>query len=329
MRSIILTPVFMIISLMMFSQEWSLISENKMNFKKNGSAFITNQIFVDSTTVEGEDLILHLNRVACDSCYYFEQGEYDCEMCYGLYDLPQFLGKKVGKFDDGSVNLEFDDHLLHLDLTAQIGDTFVYDEINAITGTIVSIEEQTFIEITDSVKMIQCSNGDSYLVSKAYGIIEKNGLSEHYVLAGYQDTDLGEHTLLFSEIFNLDPGDSLEYALTYGGIEQSYHGTRRIIIDSEEISGDSLIYQFHGREDLTIEYWNGPDLHIHHNISGQFIFEPSIYPYLPPAYPDQLIRCDNAFSIPIGYGDGIGTVACTGFEILRYSADPTGIMTIQ
>ena len=281
MRKIYFLFIFFI-PFVSFSQNWTLINPDyHYHYRSIDSSYITNTIFVNSFQVSGTDTTFYLNKigVGCDTCNlsYSEGG-------YFLLNQPQFLQRRVTKTDSCFI---FSDTLnFQLFPKAHTGFSWLLDTIDSIQATILSGYSTTTFGVTDSVKIISLSNGDSIIISKNFGIIffSVPYYSEKYELAGVEtSTDtLGIHFPDFWDFYNFNIGDIFQYHYHSGDPGGSVDEIYKITILTKQISNDSLIYSVHkiGKTDTWDSYGSFNENTYDYNTTLIFVNNPNSFPNL-------------------------------------------------
>jgi Secretion system C-terminal sorting domain len=294
------------------AQNWNLLNSQKLNYSLNGSSSVSNQIFVDSVSNDGNVVIQHLNRVACEDCANYDPDYFACGFCYGKWNLPQFLGLSIRNFDDGSVDLELTAGIFHLKPLANSDSMFIASASEGITATVDSITEIEIFSILDSAKRISCSNQYQFWITKNHGLKSFFDGTNTYDLIGIDDTSQGEQLLSFESIFDFHAGDSLEYNYSYGEVFTSVAYNLRIIVDQVIHANDSIIVQYHGVREAQNNY--------QFNVSSEWVFTIDDFSYLSDIYPDKLSRI--MLSDWVSFTDEI-------FSITKFSEDVNGLPTIR
>lgn len=189
--------IFLLISNFSFAQNWSLFPVNdtlcyqKFNFK-----YITNTLVVDS------NLNFSISILPCDTCIHL-QGEY-----YSYQS--DFLANKYKIDSNGKVFLYTKNDTSILDLKQDVG--FSWNFNSTLTATIVSIKWTTFFSVSDSIKTILFSNGDSMKVSKNNGVILFKHPSVGYLkLVGNHSKKYGERLFDIGKYNVLGKNDYFSY----------------------------------------------------------------------------------------------------------------------
>ncbi|MBK9420842.1 MAG: hypothetical protein IPN44_07300 [Flavobacteriales bacterium] len=193
------------------AQNWVLLNPDyKYNYSDDGTDTISNQIFVTHIDTLGVDSFRYeMNRIAvvCDTCPASLGGP--CDGCFVRVDQPQFLGYDCTR--SGS-NWHFNgpDTLL-INNSGSIGSTWVFDASTGITASVDAEWSATLFNVTDTLRRILLSNGDTLLLSRSYGILRFENGGEHYDLLGVEGANVGR---LFPDplaYFDYQPGDQLTY----------------------------------------------------------------------------------------------------------------------
>ncbi|MFZ1617816.1 MAG: hypothetical protein WAT41_10745, partial [Flavobacteriales bacterium] len=173
------------------AQNWVLLNPDyKYNYSDDGTDTISNQIFVTHIDTLGVDSFRYeMNRIAvvCDTCPASLGGP--CDGCFVRVDQPQFLGYDCTR--SGS-NWHFNgpDTLL-INNSGSIGSTWVFDASTGITASVDAEWSATLFNVTDTLRRILLSNGDTLLLSRSYGILRFENGGEHYDLLGVEGANVG------------------------------------------------------------------------------------------------------------------------------------------
>ncbi len=251
MKNFLLLFLFSFFVLVSFGQSWSPIhGSSKYNYKLDTADYITHTVWVDSSEVIDNDSVFYLNRIvrtnkSCDSIIQFgwDQNAY-CNLCRAWKNQPQFLQRTVHQNANGIFH--FTDTLnFVIDVSAQVNETWTFDTTNSITAEVVSAELENIFGISDSVKTIILSSGDSIKLSKEYGITlfpDFSNQGTYYRLAGIENPDIGEKVPGFWEMYDYAVGG----VLCMDGHGQDVDGpgyqiTKRILT-SKEVFPDKIKY---------------------------------------------------------------------------------------
>jgi hypothetical protein len=226
----------------LFSQNWNIINRNyHYNFIKEGSDFIEPTIWVDSVKCFGVDTLYYLNRIVVDtdtSSYLFN-GNYSP---YSYYNYPQFLQSEIIKHDSC---YEFNfPHRFFIYHKAKINQLWVFDSLTLIQAQVVSLLNETFLGVTDSIRVIEMSNKDTIILSKNYGIIRFDPVYEKskYKLGGIESI-IGETIPKFNDFFNFSIGDIFEYHGYYWQTDtETKFIIRKNLIVAKRVKMDTLEY---------------------------------------------------------------------------------------
>lgn len=208
----IITGLFLLfISGSINAQNWQAVnSAFTYNFTSEPDDGIVYTIYADSADFDGQDSTLWLNRVVKDN----EEGTEE----YGIYEQafynqPQFLMKDVEVNDTAAVFRH--PEIFVLPYSVPVTGQWTFDEVNGITATLGYEADSAFFGITDSIRVIELSTGDTIIQSKDHGILRFDAIYEDaaYHLAGIEDL-AGQQVMDYSDIFDYQPGDIYEYEET-------------------------------------------------------------------------------------------------------------------
>ena len=246
------------------AQNWVLLNPAyKYNYSNDGSDTISNQIFVTHIDTLGVDSFRYeLNRIAvvCDTCPASMGGP--CDGCFAWLNQPQALQRSVIVSDSAWLFVDPDTFLVLVDAPLDSLWSFRPDgSILASLGQAVSTE---VFGVSDSIRKISLSNGDSLLLSQAFGLLRIPGDQETSLeLLGVQGPEVGVLLPKPLDFFDFQVGDVVNYSLTEVFAtgwppEVDWVQYRHMIITSrtELVNGRSYGY------DLDIDYSNGPGLQI-------------------------------------------------------------------
>ncbi|MCB9231892.1 MAG: T9SS type A sorting domain-containing protein [Bacteroidia bacterium] len=205
-------------------------------------------VFVDSLGFAGSDSVFHLNRLMldCDTCPFFST--WLGLRKYMLQNQPSMIGKTMRLDGNGKAVFE-GPHQMVLLTRAGPGASWTSDTAQNITATITNAaylsNSALIFGQSDSVKTIVFSNQDSLLLSKTYGILRFPANGKEWDLIGIPSKSLGEKIPGYWEIFDLQPGDMIEYEEygTAGGTIQDEHGylwKRKQLITNRVVTGDTI-----------------------------------------------------------------------------------------
>ncbi|OFX18273.1 MAG: hypothetical protein A2033_17650 [Bacteroidetes bacterium GWA2_31_9] len=265
---------FLAITSSSFSQNWKPINKGDIyNFKIDTNTIITNTIWVDSVSTNGNDSIYHLNRIA-----------HECDTCNIPYyspilniNYPQFLQKKV-RFRDNGIFIFSDTSTFVLKSLANINDTWIFDTINNINATISSQYSASYFGITDSFKTILLSTGDTIVLSKSFGIIQfpyHYNSDIYYKLFGIENRNLGIKVPNFWDIFNFNVGDVFQYKGSSGNPGGNDFWTYKFIINSKSTTDSSYIYNISYYTNY-FGFWDPSTYHYEHAGDSTIIFTDSL-----------------------------------------------------
>lgn len=209
MKKLLLSLLLLSYLLFGYSQNWRPIIEGERHhFSYFPTAFITNTIYIDSVTTEGQEIIYHLNRIVveCDTC-----DAPGFVMPY-LLDQGQFLQKQMVKQENGGYRFEGASEFL-LYPEAEEGASWMYDAANGVSATVTAVMENQVFDQTDSIKLITLSNDQTILLSKSFGLLEfgSDEMSGLYSLNGLEVAELGEQLPNFWRFFDFNVGDVFQY----------------------------------------------------------------------------------------------------------------------
>lgn len=218
-----------------FAQNWQPLHKGDIyHFSENNANFISHSIWIDSVNVQNGDSLFYLNRIATK----LQLPNAALGDSFYLLNQPQFLQKEMTKRANGEVVFSDMGNFVLLPF-AHLNDTWIWDTLNNIQATLVSLDTlQRFGQI-DSVKNILLSNGKSVRLSKNLGIIQ----FENYELKGIPSRNLGQSLMNYLDIFGMNEGDI--YCFSGSGHQPgcgSYSITKQRIILNKIANTNSLTF---------------------------------------------------------------------------------------
>ncbi len=208
-----------------YSQNWRVFNKNyRYNYSLQSENYTTIVIFADSVLTQGTDTIYSLNRIAarCDSCffYYPEAGVEDTN--YIIINQPQFMQKRI-VYANNQYRLSDTGNYILPQFTSA-GNMWVFNATGNITAQHIGSSIKNYFGVSDSVKTILLSTGDTILISKQLGIIKypaKFGQHRYYILRGIENATsydvfslYGEKVPNYYDFFKLKPGVIQYYSTT-------------------------------------------------------------------------------------------------------------------
>jgi hypothetical protein len=146
------------------------------------------------------------------------------------------IGGRSVRLQGGGLYQFRDSSNIALPTWANVGDTWLMDSVQLLSGEVVRIDGYPVLGQMDSVKVIAVG-GDTLLLSKAHGIVEWPAVlgGSHYSLAGIPERHLGDTLPGFDGFFHFKVGDILCYTAGYsssdgGGQGEWYEWQTRIEI---------------------------------------------------------------------------------------------------
>ncbi|MBL0043900.1 MAG: hypothetical protein IPP33_05640 [Flavobacteriales bacterium] len=113
---------------------------------------------------------------------------------------------------------------------------------SGIEGTVLSTDASIVVGISDSVKVIAFTNGDTVMISMVHGVVEYRSGPLRYELIGIQGAiNEGSRFPEIIDFFDYHPGDVLQYHGTYNGTDgfcilQSDYTIRYEVTSREELA---------------------------------------------------------------------------------------------
>lgn len=264
------------------AQDWALLNPAyRYNYSNDGTDTISNQIRVMGVDTLGVDSFRYsLNQIAlrCDTCG---------SNCQLRIRVPQFL---LSTTTTSTSFWEFrDPGLLVIRPQAALSETWIFDYPNNVTGTLTGLVEQQIFGITDSVRTMTTSLGDTVRWSKNFGILHwhmHDGPT--YQLIGVHGPDTGVLIPSVRDFFPYQSGDVVEIVnFGYSNFVQSSTRHRLHIEQRSEIAdgvvlsgyshvnhyGDNGVYLWtsHAPFEWVIDSLNWPVLRVLHSAPQQLV----------------------------------------------------------
>jgi len=259
MKNLLFSFILLVFSInLVESQNWQPVNKfDKYNYQIDTTDYITNTIWADSVEIIEEDSVFYLNRIMtnCDTCSNNED-EY-----YALKNQPQFLMRKMIKVSD-SLYMFQDTIEFIIKPLLHFGEQWVFDPEQNIQAIISSEGEENIFGSLDSIKNISLSNGQSFKISKNYGILQfPFNTDSSYNLVGIEGgREFGEKVPNFWDFFDYDVGDIIQRGYNYGTSMGEWYESwiiKKYHIIDKQIAEDTIIYQIHGWK-LNINYSSYP-----------------------------------------------------------------------
>lgn len=214
-----------------------------------------------------------------------ENGQYECYSG----DWPSWIGSRIKVEDDGTTTFyNFEDKPIIIKSHFDTGQSWICYEFYTgyyIRAYIDSMEEMTFLGLTDMVKKITFqvmdSMGNLYphpvnymylLLSQNHGLIRTINFKvfpdfqdnfwgdecHEYILCGISDPEVGIQNLTMDQIFDFEIGDEFHLSdHTWVGWDTDHFDFIKIVLD-KEINGSEFTYTFArcGRKEHWDSYYN-------------------------------------------------------------------------
>jgi Secretion system C-terminal sorting domain len=219
------------------------------------------------------------------------------------------IGGRSVRLQGGGLYQFRDSSNIALPTWANVGDTWLMDSVQMLSGEVVRIDAYPVLGQMDSVKVIAVG-GDTLQLSKAHGIVEWPAVlgGSHFILAGIQERHLGDTLPGFDGFFHFKVGDILCYTASYvvgngGGGSDSYQWQTRVEItdarrDSLGLHLDCrwvdrlVINGFPGTGHLRTRYWgisDRPDGLVERGNHEPIRFPRVLTSYVPPFFAPMLV----------------------------------------
>lgn len=229
--------------LLLNAQNWAPIHLNeKHNFYQLSDPNPINTIWIDSVTVIDGDSTFYLNRVAK-----FENCE-NWNTCTVNLQAQQFLQKTITKDEETGIFFFEGDQNFAIHPTAQVGDTWVFDEANNVIAEVMEIEQGSvgLEAFLDSIKYISLSNGYNITLGKELGLLAfSSSFEEDQInLLGLKEKEFGFQIPMFYDLYDFNVGDVFQFRSTKPvnpGKPLNEVDIDKYTILSKELVEDSLI----------------------------------------------------------------------------------------
>lgn len=269
-----------------FTQEWIPIKPGeKYNYLYN-SGIIHTTVWVDSVDYNNGDSVYYLNRIGLLVHPY-------------LIKSHVFLQKEIHFNDQKLVMFSPEEYVIPLEMSQ--GDSWIFDTINNLTATLVSVFEDNVFGQNDSIREIIIEDGQTdqhtLLISKNHGVLRFPDFAypdSAYILAGLENAGLGQQMPLVTEFYDIHVGDEYEYRevdeyATQFNADQLITRKRYKVISINDTS-EQLQYVVRGvyRNDHYGAYGG-------HTISYGIINETHTASKLSNLYPNQLYRAGEGY----------------------------------
>ncbi|MEL6672171.1 MAG: T9SS type A sorting domain-containing protein [Bacteroidota bacterium] len=233
------TLLSLLLTGMLSAQDWRpFYPGDTAHVNLDTSAIVAQTIWVDSAGLVGGDSVWYFNRV-------WEGNQVFPIMSDTIRTIGLgYLQERLHRIDAGTYHLEGTRELVIRGNTP-LGQSWTFDTLNSVQATVASYDESLVFGLLDSVKTIALSTGDTFALSKHYGLLsfpDFTGTAPRLTLSGLQNRDLGESLPGLKEFFSFQPGEVFYFRGEKSAL-QIVDSTwlRREILTREE-KGDSLIF---------------------------------------------------------------------------------------
>lgn len=222
-----------------FSQNWQLINPAyTFHYSSDSDSIPDYSLKVDSFEVSGSDTIFYFNKTITD----YNQSSI-------FINEPNLLDYYCLKTDSNYFFYPWKNFILYIN--KPFNEEWTYDSIHGITAHISGNYEGFILGISDSVRIIRLSSGDSLVISKKFGITTFYDIEsgKYYRLIGIQENnkDYGVVPPDFFDIYNYDTGDifcyETESSCYCGEIPTSNYSKWKVEIIDKEVNGDTIKYK--------------------------------------------------------------------------------------
>lgn len=243
----LLYPLLLLFSSTLSGQNWMpVVPGDLYHFRAQDSNFITHTIRIDSVKKVGPDSVFYLNRVVVVK-------NIELDIIVVANGKAQFLGSAMVKKPTGDLNLVFEDDDAPFTLTllpnAATGSTWEAVADSNLTATVISTETGVVLGESDSLKTIQFSNGQVWILSKNHGLVQGGSIfsAETTHLTGIETRSLGERLLYFEDFYNFNLGDIYEWQFDDSGIGGFNFRTEKWLILDKQVLPDTFRYRIERR----------------------------------------------------------------------------------
>lgn len=196
------------------AQNWQPLSSSETSyFQEAGQNVITNSIEVVDRGVVNGDSVFYLSRVMkpCDTCQITSTcQQQNADFCFMLRDQSQFIkGKMIAR--PGGIYEFKEPGTFVLNSWAQLNTDWLWNPETQDIAEVVYLSTENVFGTLDSVKTILISNGDSIRLSKNHGILFWQNNGETWSLEGIRGRNLGNLLPNMKEMFDIKPGDILQF----------------------------------------------------------------------------------------------------------------------
>ncbi len=233
------TLLFIVITFNSYAQVWSPFNlSEKFNYQSDTANIITASYFTDSVKVIGTDSVFYLNRIVVQ----YANNVYDT----ALINQPQFWEREMVKKQNGNYQFRNQGNKSLLTFAAS-NDSWLFDSIQNISATVISIHEENIFSNPDTVKTILLSSGDTIKLSKHFGFTKfplNDSSAIFQNLVGINGRNIGELIPDFNSVFDFDVDDVFSFSFHANGWFSSGDDgyTTEKILTKNIISSDSIEY---------------------------------------------------------------------------------------
>lgn len=199
------------------AQKWTPVISGEMQHYRLGNAgHITHTLRIDSVKTTGADSVFYLNRVLDRFFFPVVPGQQDTFFA-PLPGQGQFIGQTMTRKPDGSLVFHaehaFFDTTIILWPMANTGFSWVAVAKDQVTASVESVTEGTVLGETDSLKVIQFSNGAQWVLSQHHGLVSCPDMKGYGTvqLTGLESRQLGDRLYKYEDFFDFQVGDVFEY----------------------------------------------------------------------------------------------------------------------
>lgn len=251
--------VLLFITFKIESQNWNVFnSAYRYNYEFNNAGIITNVLFADTVSLNGNDTILSTNRIVseCNNRCVTTTVTVPSGKRYFIKNMPQFLQRKITKFSNGYTRLH-DTASLYIKNAGLVGSTWLFDSVNTVTAIVVTSGIVTVFGQSDSVRTILLNNVDTLLLSKNFGILkfpELYAKNKYYSLRGIERNKYYDQNALYGQkvinawdIHNYQVGDVFCFRKIFNDNKDisgpiTHHLYQQTTITSKSITAGGYIY---------------------------------------------------------------------------------------
>lgn len=234
---------FLLITFPAFSQNWKLISSDRiLNFGSNSNdPAVAKSILVTEAGSIGADSFF---RVGPRDLAYLDWYPYVTQVGNLLADSIVQKGNGLYEFHCTEPSeTGFSDLIkapFYIQSLAQPGESWIFQD--SVEAQVISIEAQNIWGVADSVKTIALSDGGVILLSKAFGVLQ----FRDYLLSGLQGTGTGTQLPDNLDWYDWAPGEVFQYHTFWSNhYDLSSNTWSKITVQAKTLTPSTISYTVH------------------------------------------------------------------------------------